>query len=387
MDVRYMYNDMNTNMYAAREQFREALDDYKRFLGQRSEALNKKLFTGKVGFLDKISIKRKQKNIVEKLEIIAEISRLNMQSHTHANDFAVDRVFVERLKKLHHFDNGLEAKIISTFQSEVSKEYGAKKQEITEARNAEAKLINKITNSNGDLFFDSRVYHLKDWFKTSLEDLPSFDLNIVTVHEMIRGEDFASELGLLNHYEEYTKKGYKIEVSGLSLNNIDKVKSLLSERAKKKIYLSELNDLDMNVPMYAPATKEMIEQNITSYQNEVNKLNERLASIDFNDLRTKINDLENQLRIEKERQEREKKAEEFNREMQALKERNPYEVYKEDQEKAKLRDEAVRQLASEGIYPKEEFVNGDIKSSGLNQDAYEQAVAEKMASLSGSIKR
>lgn len=382
-----MYNDMNTNMYAAREQFREALDDYKRFLGQRSEVLNKKLFTGKVGFLDKISIKRKQKNIVEKLEIIAEISRLNMQSHTHANDFAVDRVFVEKLKKLHHFDNGLETKIISTFQSEVSKEYGAKKQEITEARNAEAKLINKITNSNGDLFFDSMVYHLKDWFKTSLEDLPSFDLNIVTVHEMIRGEDFASELGLLNHYEEYTKKGYKIEVSGLSLNNIDKVKSLLSERSKKKIYLSELNDLNMNVPMYAPATKEMIEQNITSYQNEVNKLNERLASIDFNDLRTKINDLENQLRIEKERQEREKKAEEFNREMQALKEKNPYEVYKEDQEKAKLRDEAVRQLASEGIYPKEEFVNGDIKSSGLNQDAYEQAVAEKMASLSGSIKR
>ena len=97
-----MYNDMNTNMYAAREQFREALDDYKRFLGQRSEVLNKKLFTGKVGFLDKISIKRKQKNIVEKLEIIAEISRLNMQSHTHANDFAVDRVFVEKLKKLHH---------------------------------------------------------------------------------------------------------------------------------------------------------------------------------------------------------------------------------------------------------------------------------------------
>lgn len=387
MDVRYMYNDMNTNMYAAREQFREALDDYKRFLGQRSEALNKKMFTGKVGFLDKISIKRKQKNIVEKLEIIAEISRLNTKSHTHANDFAVDRVFVERLKKLHHFDNGLETKIISTFQSEVSKEYGTKKQEITEARNAEAKLINKITNSNGDLFFDSMVYHLKDWFKTSLEDLPSFDLNIVTVHEMIRGEDFASELGLLNHYEEYTKKGYNIEVSGLSLNNIDKVKSLLSERAKKKIYLSELNDLDMNVPMYAPATKEMIEQNITSYQNEVNKLNERLASIDFNDLRTKINDLENQLRIEKERQEREKNAEEFNREMQALKEKNPYEVYKEDQEKAKLRDEAVRQLASEGIYPKEEFVNGDIKSSGLNQDAYEQAVAEKMASLSGSIKR
>lgn len=382
-----MYNDMNTNMYAAGEQFREALDDYKRFLGQRSEALNKKLFTGKAGFLDKISIKRKQKNIVEKLEIIAEISRLNTKSHTHVNDFAVDRVFVEKLKKLHHFDNGLETKIISTFQNEVGREYGTRKQEITEARNAETKLINKITNSNGDLFFDSMVYHLKDWFKTSLEDLPSFDLNIVTVHEMIRGEDFASELGLLNHYEEYTKKGYKIEVSGLSLNNIDKVKSLLSERAKKKIYLSELNDLDMNVPMYAPATKEMIEQNITSYQNEVNKLNERLASIDFNDLRTKINDLENQLRIEKERQEREKKAEEFNREMQALKEKNPYEVYKEDQEKAKLRDEAVRQLASEGIYPKEEFVNGDIKSSGLNQDAYEQAVTEKMASLSGSIKR
>lgn len=382
-----MYNDMNTNMYAAGEQFREALDDYKRFLGQRSEALNKKLFTGKAGFLDKISIKRKQKNIVEKLEIIAEISRLNTKSHTHVNDFAVDRVFVEKLKKLHHFDNGLETKIISTFQNEVGREYGTRKQEITEARNAETKLINKITNSNGDLFFDSMVYHLKDWFKTSLEDLPSFDLNIVTVHEMIRGEDFASELGLLNHYEEYTKKGYKIEVSGLSLNNIDKVKSLLSERAKKKIYLSELNDLDMNVPMYAPATKEMIEQNITSYQNEVNKLNERLASIGFNDLRTKINDLENQLRIEKERQEREKKAEEFNREMQALKEKNPYEVYKEDQEKAKLRDEAVRQLASEGIYPKEEFVNGDIKSSGLNQDAYEQAVTEKMASLSGSIKR
>ena len=73
--------------------------------------------------------------------------------------------------------------------------------------------------------------------------------------------------------------------------------------------------------------------------------------------------------------------------IKALKEKNPYEVYKEDQEKAKLRDEAVRQLASEGIYPKEEFVNGDIKSSGLNQDAYEQAVTEKMASLSGSIKR
>ena len=297
-------------------EFKDSLKAYKEYLSKLNMEAKKKLdnLNNKdlglgekiLGILDKRDLKKKIKKREENLKIIGEITALDSKAHLSGDViYSQNEAVIAALNALPVLDEMAEKKISASFVNEESKIFDAEKTSIEEARKRERELLSSITPSSGFVKVGDNEYKkLADLFGESLGDLSVFDLKINANHQNVDAKLaeslIAKEISLLNDYKKYVLEGKMSELESLPVKAVDKVRDIFVLHAKNKFCLDKLKELLGIMPKKNIETCKLITENITHYQEKVDRVEKKLNIDFFNNLAAIIEKIEAEERRKRE---------------------------------------------------------------------------------------